>query len=90
MNEHAPQMPAEIATLVTRAGQLEAAKSACGVHLARLAAESEAARSAEDGAASQRIGRKIHLEEQRAQRVSSELETLLTLIAARRARYGLR
>lgn len=89
MNEYRPQLANEIAALETRAAQLHATSEDSGRRLAALAAESEAARSAEDAVATQRIGRKIHLEAQRAERIAGELGTLLELIAARRARYGL-
>lgn len=89
MNEYRPQLANEIASLETRAAQLQITSSGCSLRLASLAEESEAARTADDAVGAQKIGRKIHLEEQRAARVSSELATLLELIAARRSRYGL-
>lgn len=89
MNEYRPELAREIASLETRAAQLEGTGSDCRLRLTSLLAESEAARSAEDAVGAQKIGRKIHLEEQRAGRIASELRTLLELIAARRSRYGL-
>lgn len=89
MNEYRPQLANEIAALEARAAQLQASGSDCSVRLASLAAESEAARSAEDCAAAGKVTRKIHLEQQRADRIAGELKTLLELVAARRSRYGL-
>lgn len=89
MNEYRGQLANEIASLETRAAQLEGTSSDCRIRLTSLFAESAAARSAEDAVATQKIGRKIQLEEQRAGRIASELKTLLELIAARRSRYGI-
>lgn len=89
MNEYRPQVANEIASLETRAAQLQGTNFQCSLRLASLLAESQAARSAGDAVAAQKSGRKIHLEEQRAERIASELKTMRELIAARRNRYGL-
>lgn len=89
VNEYRPEVSREIRSLQTRANQLQTTSAACELRLTSLAVESEAARSANDGIALQKVGRKIHLEKQRAAHVASEIRTLLELIAARRSRYGL-
>ena len=89
MSEYTLRMAAEIASLQTRADQLRSTSSDSRLRLAALAAEAEAALSAEDHVAAQKVARKIHLEEQRGARLTNEMETLLELITARRSRYGL-
>lgn len=89
MSEYSLWVAAEIVSLQTRADQLRSTSSGCTLRLAELAVEAEAALSAQDPVAAQKVARKIHLEEQRGVRVANEVETLLELIAARRSRHGL-
>lgn len=82
-------MADEITSLERRAAQVRATSSETGVRLAALAALREAATAAGDAEAVQKIRRKIEVQQRQADKVLSELKTLLTLIAARRSRYGL-
>ncbi len=89
MNRDDGHIPAEIVALQRRADQLTATKADADVLLASLAGEAEAARRLPDLPLALRLDRRVHLLRQRRARTLQEINTLLEIIAARRARYGL-
>lgn len=88
MKENHTHLFAEIAALQRRADQLTVTNLASERLLTSLMDRAEAARSLQDLSGALRLDRKIHLMRQRRTRAAQEIDTLLELIAARRARYG--
>lgn len=87
MNEHHEHISAEIALLQKRADQLTATQVHNERLLDSLVVKAEAARSVQDVAGALRLDRRIDLMRRRRARAVQEIDTLLELIAARRARY---
>lgn len=86
MKVQTTQFTAEIASLQRRADQLVVTAATSERVLAALAIEEAAARSERDLAGGLRLSRKIVVAQRNKARVVSEINTLLELIAARRAR----
>ncbi len=88
MNEHHEHISGEIALLQRRADQLTATHVQSERLLASLVVKAEAARSVQDVIGALRLDRRIHLMRRRRAQAIQEIDTLLELIAARRARYS--
>ncbi|HEX6350939.1 MAG TPA: hypothetical protein VF160_16305 [Candidatus Dormibacteraeota bacterium] len=89
MKPYGGGIPAEIAMLQRRADQLSATNLDTDAVLASLTREAAAARTLADLTLALRLDRKIRLVQERRTKTTHEIDTLLSLVAARRARYGL-
>jgi hypothetical protein len=89
MIEHHGHISAEIASLQRRADQLTDTNVDTERLLASLSEKVAVARSTEDASVTRRLDRQIHLVQQRLAQTCREIDTLLALIAARRARYDI-